>query len=205
MGSHSKSIWKEFIKGVLIENPLLKLMIGLCSALAVSTKAENAIFMGGAATFVILFSNIIVSLFRKIIPKQVRIPIYIVIIASFVTIVDLVMRAYFPAVYESLGVWIPLIVVNCMILGRAEAFASKHPVSVSIFDGLGMGAGYTIVLLVMGVFRELFGTGKIIAFDTLIVSLGAGFEPPRILIMFPGAFLTFGFLVAIANYLTRES
>lgn len=194
------SLWQDFKNGILAENALMRLMIGLCSALAVSTRLENGIFLGLAATFVLVLSNSIISIIRKWIPEQVRIPIFIVVIASFVTIVDLVMRAYFPPVYERLGVWIPLIVVNCMILGRAEAFAYKNRVASSALDGLGMGIGYTMVLLVMGFIRELLGTGQLIVFDATIINLGNGFQPPRILVSFPGAFLTFGFLIAALNW-----
>jgi electron transport complex protein RnfE len=160
--------------------------------------------MGLAATFVLVCSNFIISLIKKVTPNEIRIPIFIVVIASFVTIVDLVLRAYFPAVYARLGVWIPLIVVNCMILGRAEAFASKRGLLESIADGLGMGLGYIWVLFTMGFFRELFGTGKIVLFEKTLISLGPSFEPPRILILFPGAFLTFGLLMALVNYINRR-
>jgi len=192
------TLWDEFKKGVITENALLKLMVGLCSALAVSNRVENGVFMGVAATFVLVCSNVLISLIRKHIPDQIRIPIYIVIIASFVTIVDLVMKAYVPAVYERLGVWIPLIVVNCMILARAEGYASKNSVAYAAVDGLGIGVGYTLVLLVMGFVRELLGTGKIILFEKTIVSLGP-FNPPLIFVMFPGAFLTFGIMMALLN------
>lgn len=198
------TLWGEFKKGIITENALLKLMVGLCAALAVSNRVENGIFMGVAATFVLVCSNIMISLIRKHIPDQIRIPIYIVIIASFVTIVDLVMKAYVPAVYERLGVWIPLIVVNCMILARAEGYASKNKVAYAAVDGLGIGVGYTLVLLVMGFVRELLGTGKIVLFDKTIVGLGS-FNPPLILVMFPGAFLVFGLMIALLNrYETRK-
>lgn len=178
----------------------MRLMIGLCSALAVSTRAESTIFMGIAATFVLFFSNIIIAGIRKVTADQIRIPIFIVVIASFVTIVDLTMKAFFPAGYEQLGIWIPLIVVNCIILGRAEAFAYRHGVLRSAADGLGMGVGYTGVLVAMGAFRELVGTGKMVVFQKSIIDLTSiGFIPPRIAILFPGAFLTFAFLIAILN------
>lgn len=195
------TLWQDFKRGLILENPLLRLMIGLCSALAVSTRMENGIFLGIAATFVLVMSNIIVAAIKKATPHQIRIPIFIVVIASFVTIVDLVMRAYFPPIYERLGIWIPLIVVNCMILGRAEAFAYKHGVLRAIFDGLGAGFGFTGVLLIMGLVREILGTGQIIAFDTTIVNLGRNFDPPRIMVAFPGAFLTFGLLIAALNWI----
>lgn len=194
------TLWQDFKNGIIPENPLLRLMIGLCPALAVSTRAENTIFMGIAATFVLFFSNIIVSLIRKITAEQIRIPTFIVIIASFVTIVDLTMRAFFPVVYERLGVWIPLIVVNCIILGRAEAFAYRHGILRSAADGIGMGLGFAGVLLTMGTIREVVGTGKMIFFEKALFDLTKfGFSPPRIAVLFPGAFLTFGFLIAILN------
>lgn len=190
--------WQEFKKGFILENPLMVLMVGLCATLAISTRVENGIFMGLSATFVLVFSNIIIASIRKRIPDQIRIPIFIVVIASFVTIVDLALKAYFPPIYDRLGVWIPLIVVNCIILARAEGYAYRNTVWHSFMDGLGMGAGYTIVLLIMGVIRELLGTGKIVLFDKQIISLGS-FNPPAIFILFPGAFLTFACLMALLN------
>ena len=189
----------EFTKGVVRENPLLVLMVGLCSALAVSTKVENCIFMGLAVIFVLVCSNIIISLIRGFIPDQIRIPIFIVVIASFVTIVDLFLRAYFKPIYERLGVWIPLIVVNCIILARAEGYASDHPVRDSALDGLGIGLGYTVVILIMAIFRELLGTGRIVLFDRTIISLGTE-SMPIILILFPGAFITFALLAAALQW-----
>ncbi len=200
-----KSLWHDFVKGVFEENPLLRMMIGLCAALAVSTRFENTLFMGGAVIFVLFFSNVVVSLIRKYVPEQTRIPIFIVVIASFVTIADLSMQAYFRAAYKRLGVWVPLIVVNCIILARAEAFASKNSLGRSILDGLGMGLGYTLAIMLAGLIRELFGTGKIILFEKEVISLSSYFDPPRILIMFPGAFLVFAFLIAIMEALRRES
>lgn len=189
----------EFTKGLVKVNPLLVLMVGLCSALAVSTKVENCIFMGLAVIFVLVCSNMIISLIRNFIPDQIRIPIFIVVIASFVTIVDLFLRAYFRPIYDRLGVWIPLIVVNCIILARAEGYASDHPVRDSALDGLGIGLGYTVVILVMAVFRELLGTGKIILFDRTVVSLGVK-SMPTILIMFPGAFITYALMYAALKW-----
>jgi len=190
--------WREFKKGFILENPLMVLMVGLCSSLAISTRVENGIFMGLSATFVLVFSNIIIASIRKWTPDQIRIPVFIVVIASFVTIVDLSLKAYFPPVYERLGVWIPLIVVNCIILARAEGYAYRNTVWNSFMDGLGMGAGYTMVLLIMGVIRELLGTGQIVLFNRTIISLGS-FNPPAIFILFPGAFLTFACLMALLN------
>ncbi|HDP69447.1 MAG TPA: RnfABCDGE type electron transport complex subunit E [Actinobacteria bacterium] len=195
-----RSVWRDFTIGLIEENPLFGLVIGLCAALAVSSKVENAIFMGVAASFVMVASNILISVIRKAVPNEIRIPIFIVVIASFVTIVDLTMKAFFPAVYAALGVWIPLIVVNCIILGRAEAFAYKNGVIRSIADGLGKGLGYTLVILVMAVIRELGGTGQIVAFENTIISL-KGFQPPQILQSFPGAFFTFGLLMGLLRKL----
>lgn len=188
----------EFLKGFITTNPLLVLMVGLCSSLAISTRVENCIFMGLAVIFVLTCSNVIISLIRNFIPDQVRIPIYIVVIASFVTIVDLTLKTI-PPVYERLGVWIPLIVVNCIILARAEGYASSAKVSHSFMDGLGIGLGYTCVLLIMSVFRELFGTGKIVLFNTTIIDLHIK-AVPVILIMFPGAFITYAMLSALLQW-----
>lgn len=193
-----KTLWGEFKKGIIDANPLLVLMVGLCSALAVSTRVENCIFMGMAVIFVLSCSNVIIALIRRFIPDQVRIPIFIVVIASFVTIVDLTLKTL-PAVYERLGIWIPLIVVNCIILARAEGYASRNEVRYAAMDGLGIGAGYTLVLLAMGVFRELFGTGKIVLFDTTVIDLKIK-SAPTLLIMFPGAFLTFALLSALLQW-----
>ncbi|NPV71907.1 MAG: electron transport complex subunit RsxE [Firmicutes bacterium] len=189
----------DLTRGLVTENPLLKLMIGLCSALAVSTRVENAMFMGVAVIFVLTLSNIVISVLRRVIPDNVRIPIFIVVISSFVTIVDLSLRAYFPGIYSSLGVWIPLIVVNCIILGRAEAFAYHKGILASTLDGLGMGVGYTLVLLVMGLIRELSGTGGITMLGVHLISLGSGFQAPTFMISFPGAFLVFGLLMGALN------
>jgi Na+-translocating ferredoxin:NAD+ oxidoreductase subunit E len=189
----------EFTKGIIRVNPLLVLMVGLCSALAISTKVENCIFMGLAVIFVLTCSNVIISLIRGFIPDQIRIPIYIVVIASFVTIVDLTLKGFFEPVYNQLGVWIPLIVVNCIILARAEGYASSAKVSHALMDGLGIGMGYTVVLLVMSAFRELFGTGKIVMFDTTIINLGTK-SMPVILVLFPGAFITFALLSALLRW-----
>src|SRR4030042_4241694 len=194
----------EFIKGFIRVNPLLVLMVGLCSSLAISTKVENCIFMGLAVIFVLTCSNMIISLIRNCIPDQIRIPIYIVVIASFVTIVDLTLKTI-PAVYERLGVWIPLIVVNCIILARAEGYASDAKVSHAAMAGLGIGVGYTSVLLIMSVFRELFGSGKIVIFNKTLINLGIK-NMPVILILFPGAFITYALLSALlAWYQERKT
>lgn len=191
----------EFYKGLFKENVVLVSLIGLCSVLAVSSKFENGIYLGIAATFVLFFSELIVSLVRKFIPKEIRIPVFIVIIASFVTIVDLTMQAYSPQMYKVLGIWIPLIVVNCMILGRVEVFAYREPTFYALFDALGMGTGYTLALLIMGFIRELLGTGRVVAFGKTLIALPSFYEPASIFILFPGAFLTFAFLIAVNRWL----
>ncbi len=187
--------WDEFIKGFWSENPIFRLVLGLCPTLAVTTSAENGLGMGLASTFVLVCSNLVISSIRKFIPKKVRIPAYIVTIATFVTIVDLVMNGYFHALHKSLGLFIPLIVVNCIILGRAEAFASKNPVWVSIIDGFGMGFGFTISLIVLGAIREIIGNGTI--FNISI--FGDGYLPLLLMILPPGAFIVLGILLGLMN------
>jgi electron transport complex protein RnfE len=185
---------KEFKKGLLIENPTFGLVLGLCPTLAVSTSVSNAIGMGAAATFVLLGSNIIISLVRRMIPAPIRIPCYIVVIATFVTINELMMKAFFPALNQSLGIFVPLIVVNCIVLGRAEAFASRNSVLPSVFDALGMGAGFTIALTMIASIRELLGTGSV---------GGAAFfkgDPVTVMILAPGALLTMGLLIGAVNW-----
>lgn len=189
-----------FKRGLAVDNPLTVLMIGLCATLAVSTKVEGALFMGLAVIFVLSMSSAIVSSLRSLIPEQVRIPVFIVIIASFVTIVDLTMKAFLPDVYTFLGVWIPLIVVNCVILGRAEAFAYHQPVRLAIADGLGMGLGYSIVIVGLAAIRELFGSGEIVFLNTTLVAFPDWYRGPGILLLFPGAFIVFGFIIALAKW-----
>jgi electron transport complex protein RnfE len=190
----------ELIKGIYKENPVFRLALGLCPALAVSTSVENALGMGGAATFVLLGSNITISLLRKLIPAKVRIPCFIVVIASFVTIVELVMGAYLPELSKSLGIFIPLIVVNCIILGRAEAFASKHGVGLAILDGIGMGIGFTFAITLVGAIRELLGDGKLFGY----MVFGPNFQPVLIMILAPGAFITMGLLMGYFNLLDEK-
>jgi len=187
------SFSKEFAKGIWKENPVFVLVLGMCPVLAVTTSAVNGLGMGLAATFVLLCSNIVVSLVRSIVPDRVRIPTFIVIIASFVTVVDLVMSGYFRSLHHSLGLFIPLIVVNCIILGRAEAFASKKSIFLSVADAIGMGGGFTLALLILGSIRELFGNGTIFGLPVF----GSGFEPVLVMILPPGAFLTLGILTGI--------
>lgn len=190
---------RVFKDGLSIENPLTILMIGLCATLAVSTQVQGSLFMGIAVIFVLVMSNILISMFRRFIPDEVRIPVFIVIIAAFVTIVDLFLKAFFPPIYAILGIWIPLIVVNCIILGRAEAFAYKNTVWLSIADGFGMGIGYSAVIVTLAFVREFFGTGKVMFFGKAILSLPSGYQPPAILLLFPGAFILFGFMIAISR------
>jgi electron transport complex protein RnfE len=199
-----KELYREFVKGLFKENAILVSVSGLCSVLAVSSKFENGLYLGIAATFVLVFSELIVSIIKSLIPKEIRIPVFIVIIASFVTIVDLTMQAYSPEMYKILGIWIPLIVVNCMILGRVEVFAYRKPVLHSVADALGVGAGYTISLLLMGFIRELLGTGKIEISGRAIISLPQSYEPASIFILFPGAFLTFAFLIVLNRWLIQR-
>ncbi len=196
---------KTFKQGLSIENPLTVLMIGLCATLAVSTQVQGALFMGLAVIFVLTMSNAIISAFRKLIPNEVRIPIFIVIIASFVTIVDLTMKAFMPGIYQFLGIWIPLIVVNCAILGRAEAYAYHNKVGLAIADGLGMGVGYWLVIVALAFIRELLGTGKIVMFDATLIGLPSGYAPPGLVLLFPGAFFIFGFMIAITRALGERA
>jgi electron transport complex protein RnfE len=179
-------------------------MIGLCSTLAVSTKFEGAFFMSIALMFVLVMSNILISALRKFTPDEVRIPIFIVVIAAFVTIVDLSMKAFVPTAYSFLGVWIPLIVVNCIVLGRAEAFAYTNTVWHSAADGIGMGLGYLIILSGMGVVRELFGSGSLRFLGKTLVTMPSWYPPPNILLLFPGAFILFGFILGGSHALNRR-
>ena len=185
----------EFTKGLWREVPPLRLVLGLCPTLAVTTSAENGMGMGLATTFVLVCSNVLVSLLRKLIPSKVRIASYIVIIASFVVVVELCMQAYVYKLYEALGIFIPLIVVNCIVLGRAEAFASKNNVALSMADGLGMGLGFTASLTVLGGIRELLGNGSIFGLNVMWSS----FEPFGFMLKAPGAFVCLGFLLGIMN------
>jgi electron transport complex protein RnfE len=186
---------KEFFKGLWDENPIFRLVLGLCPTLAVTTTAENGLGMGLASTFVLVCSNTVISAIRSFIPKKIRIPAFIVTIATFVTIVDLVMNGYFHALHKSLGLFMPLIVVNCDILGRAEAFASKNPLWYSIVDGFGMGVGFTISLMVIGVVRELLGNGTIFS----IKIFGDSYLPLLLMIVPPGAFIVLGVLLGLMN------
>jgi H+/Na+-translocating ferredoxin:NAD+ oxidoreductase subunit E len=198
---------QEFTKGLFQENPVFKLVLGMCPVLAVTTSAENGVGMGLASTFVLVCSNVMISLLRNIIPAKVRIPAFIVIIASFVTVVDLTMNAYFHPLHKALGLFIPLIVVNCIILGRAEAFASKNPIPLAAIDGLGMGLGFTLALFVLGATRELLGSGSILGVPILssaIDAVGWDFKQMIVMILPPGAFLALGVLLGIINAVSRR-
>lgn len=194
-----KTLLREFLKGIIRENPTFVLVLGLCPTLAVSTSVMNGVGMGIAATFVLLGSNIIIAMLKNIIPDRIRIPCYIVVIATFVTITELVMKAYSPALNRALGIYVPLIVVNCIVLGRAEAYASKHSVADSFFDGLGMGVGFTLALILISGIREFLGAGKILGHTLL-----KGFQPVFVLGMPSGALLVIGLLLGFFNVLKNR-
>ncbi len=196
-----QSLGKVFMNGILDENPTFRLVLGTCPTLATTTSATNGFGMGLSVTFVLLCSNIVISLLRKFIPDKVRIPSFIVVIAAFVTILKLLLQAYVPSLYSSLGIFLPLIVVNCIILARAEAFASKHPVVESAVDGLGMGLGFTIALTLIGAIREILGSGSIFG----IGIFGDSFEPMLILVLASGGFLSYGILLGIINAITNHN
>lgn len=195
------SLVNEFTKGIIRENPLFVLVLGTCPALAITTSVNNGLGMGAAFTAVLLASNIVISALRKVIPDSIRIPSYIVIVAAFVTMIDLIMHAYTPALYKALGIYIPLIVVNCIILGRAEAFANKNGIGASIMDALGMGVGYTLALVVMSGIREILGAGTFFG----IPVLGASASPALIMILPPGGFIAFGCILALMNKLQQKA
>ena len=189
---------KEFSKGILKENPTLVGLLGMCPTLAVTTAAFNGIGMGLSTMFVLICSNMAISVLKNVIPDMVRIPGYIVVIATFVTVVQMCMEAFVPALYASLGLFIPLIVVNCIVLGRAEAFAAKNGVVASAFDGIGIGLGFTIALTLLGAIRELLGTGKLFNLTIMPEQFGS-----LIFVLAPGAFIALGFLIAIVNKLRK--
>lgn len=196
-----KKIFERLYNGLIKENPTFVLMLGMCPTLAVTSSAMNAIGMGLSTTVVLMMSNLMISALRNVIPNKVRMPAYIVIIASFVTMVQLLIQAYIPSIYETLGIYIPLIVVNCIILGRAESYASKNPVIPSLFDGLGMGLGFTVALTLLGAFRELLGAGTVFGYQVMPTS----FEPISIIVMAPGAFFVLAILTALQNKLKAPS
>lgn len=195
------SSWKTFTKGLIKENPILVLLLGCCPTLATTTSAINGMSMGLATTFVLIMSNLSISLLKNFIPDKVRIPAFIVVIASFVTVVQLVMQAYVPAIYETLGLFIPLIVVNCIVLGRAEAFASKNPVWPSILDGAGMGLGFTLALTIPGAIREILGNGSVFNWRFLPEDANT----ILVFVLAPGAFIALGYLIAIVNKIKKSS
>jgi len=195
-----KNLFKEFTKGLIKENPIFVLVLGMCPTLAVTTSAENGIGMGVAATAVLLGSNIVISMLRKLIPDKVRIPAYITVIAGFVTVVELLLKAYLPSLDKALGIFIPLIVVNCIILARAEMFASKNGIVSSIADGLGMGLGFTLALFVIGSVREILGAGEIFGMDIT----GGAIQPATTFILPAGGFLVLGILMALFNKITKK-
>lgn len=195
------SYMKEFTKGLIKENPTLVTLLGMCPTLAITTMASNAIGMGAAATFVLICSNVVISLIRKIIPDQVRLPSFIVIIAGFVTLVGFVMQAYLPALYDALGIYLPLITVNCIILGRAEMFASKHNVLASALDGAGMGVGFTMALLAVGSVREIIGGGT--WFGIQLIPEGT-IQPMTLFILPAGGFFVLGCVIALVNKISNR-
>jgi electron transport complex protein RnfE len=195
------SLWHEFKKGIIDENPIFRIVLGMCPTLAITTAAINGVSMGLATSFVLICSNLFISALRKIVPDNVRIPVYVVVIATFVTITDYVMHAYVPALHAALGIYIPLIVVNCIILGRAEAFAGSNPVVPSIVDGIGMGVGFTFSLIAISSVREIIGAGTIFGFHLF----GPNYQPAIMMILPPGGFITMGSLLAIFNYFETRS
>ena len=202
MSEQSKGgkLGRIFLNGVITENPTFRLVLGTCPTMAVTTSALNGLGMGAAATFVLLGSNVVISLLRRFIPDRVRIPAFIVVICTFVTMIQLLMQAYLPSLYESLGIFIPLIVVNCIILARAEAFASKNPVLDSAIDGLGMGVGFTLALTLIGSIREIIGNGTIFG----VTVFGANYQPMLLIVLASGGFLTFGLLLGAFNAIVNK-
>jgi len=201
----AQSLVKEFTKGLWAEIPLFRLVLGLCPALAVTKTCENGIGMGMATTFVLLFSNILVSTLRNIIPSKVRIACYIVIIATFVTIVEFLMQAYTYELFLKLGIFIPLIVVNCVVLGRSEAFAGKNTVMLSAADGLGMGIGFTLALSSLGAVRELIGAGTLTIWGgTPLFTIGHGYIPFQFMVEAPGAFVGLGMMLCLMNLIGKK-
>ncbi|HOE57460.1 MAG TPA: electron transport complex subunit E [Bacillota bacterium] len=192
------NLWKDLENGLIKENPTFRLVLGTCPTLAVTTAVFNGIGMGIAAAAVLIGSNLIISLIKKIVPNEIRIPIYIVVIATFTTIVQMLIQAFSPALDKSLGIYIPLIVVNCIIIARAEAFAAKNPVINSVMDGVGMGIGFTVALTIISSVREILGSGTFFGMQLF----GSGFEPALIMILPPGGFMVFGLSIAAFNKIT---
>jgi electron transport complex protein RnfE len=196
-----KVLAERIKNGIILENPTFVQVIGMCPTLAVTTGAKNGIGMGLATTAVLVGSNVFISLLRKFIPSKIRIPAYVVIIASFVTLIEFLMQGFVPALYKQLGLFIPLIVVNCIILARAEAYASKNNILSSLFDGLGMGLGFTLALTIIGSIREILGAGQLFGFQIMPSS----YQPAIIMILAPGAFFTLGILMAILNHFRSKN
>jgi len=190
--------WKNFTKGFIKDNPVFVMLLGMCPALGVTSTAINGLGMGLATTFVLVMSNLVVALIKDFVPDKVRIPSFIVIIASFVTVVEMVMQAYLPALFEALGLFIPLIVVNCLVLGRAEAFASKNTLGSSLIDGFGMGLGFAMALTMLGAVRELLGSGKLFGLTLYAEEYGM-----LLFVLAPGAFIALGYLTALMNKLRK--
>ncbi|GFI09465.1 electron transport complex subunit RnfE [Lachnospiraceae bacterium] len=199
------SYLERLYNGIVKENPTFILMLGMCPTLAVTTSAFNGLGMGLSTLAVLVVSNLIISALRNVIPDKVRIPAYIVIVATLVTVVQLLIQAYIPALYDALGIYIPLIVVNCIILGRAEAYASKNPPLLAGFDGIGMGLGFTIALTCMGFFRELIGAGTVFSGTSFAYSLPKIYEPISIFVLAPGAFLVLALIIAFLNAMNIEN
>ena len=191
---------ERLYNGIIKENPTFVLMLGMCPTLAITTSATNGIGMGLTTTVILAASNLMISLLRNFIPDRVRMPAFIVVVASFVTVVQLLLQGFIPSLYDSLGIYIPLIVVNCIILGRAEAYASKNPVLPSVFDGIGMGLGFTLGLTCIGIVRERIGSGRLFGFQVMPDI----YEPVTIFILAPGAFLVLAFLVAARNKIMKK-
>jgi electron transport complex protein RnfE len=200
----AKTLVQEFTKGLWAEIPPFRLVLGLCPTLAITNTVENAYGMGIAVTFVLTFSNIMISALRKIIPPKVRIVAFIVAIATFVCVVELVMQAYTYSLFMKLGIYIPLIVVNCIPMGRAEAFASRYGIVRSTLDGLGLGIGYTLALSTLAFFREIIATGSITLYEKPIAIMGASYEPFRFLVAAPGAFICLGLMLGVMNILGKK-
>lgn len=199
--SEKMKLGKVISNGIVTENPTFRLVLGTCPTLAVTTSAINGLGMGAAATFVLICSNLVISLLRNFIPDKVRIPSFIVVICTFVTMVQLLMQAFIPSLYDALGIFIPLIVVNCIILARAEAFASKNGPVASACDGLGMGIGFTVALVILGSIRELIGNGSIFGMNVL----GASYEPMLLIVLASGGFLTYGLMLGLFNLIVKKS
>lgn len=199
-GIDLKSLLNTFFNGILNENPAFRLVLGLCPTIAITTSLQNSLGMGLATTLVLIGSNLVISLLKDFIPDKIRIPAFVVVICTFVTMIELLMKAYLPELDKSLGIFIPLIVVNCIILARAEAFASKNPLLPSIVDGLGMGIGFTLALAIIGSIREIIGNGTILG----ISILPASFTPMSVFALAPGGFITLGLTLGILNAITNK-